>query len=74
MPGADRSRYTILHVVAHGKATREPRETLVFLEDEDRRAQAVEKHQLIARLGLLAAALPQFIFFAAASRPTRSCR
>lgn len=57
--------YPILHIVAHGRARHEPRETLLFLEAADRRVDVVEKHDLVGRLGLLARGLPHFIFFAA---------
>jgi hypothetical protein len=57
--------YPILHIIAHGRARQQPRETLLFLEAADRRVDVVEKHDLVARLGLLARGLPHFIFFAA---------
>jgi tRNA A-37 threonylcarbamoyl transferase component Bud32 len=60
-----RRSYPILHVVAHGRARQEPRETLLFLEHDDRSVDVVEKHELVARLGLLARGLPHFAFFAA---------
>ncbi|MBK9756653.1 MAG: protein kinase [Nannocystis sp.] len=60
-----RNSYAILHVVAHGRARAEPRETLLFLEKPDRSVDVVEKHELVSRLGLLARGLPHFIFFAA---------
>ncbi|MBL8971940.1 MAG: protein kinase [Myxococcales bacterium] len=60
-----RTSYAILHVVAHGRARQEPRETLLFLEKPDRAVDVVEKHELVSRLGLLARGLPHFIFFAA---------
>lgn len=60
-----RSAYPILHIVAHGRARSEPRETLLFLEGPGRAVDVVEKHDLVARLGLLALGLPHFIFFAA---------
>ncbi len=55
-----RRSYPILHVVAHGRARQEPRETLLFLEHDDRSVDVVEKHELVARLGLLARGLPHF--------------
>ncbi len=60
-----RGSYAILHVVAHGRARQEPRETLLFLEQDGRGVDVIEKHELIARLGLLAGALPHLVFFAA---------
>ena len=60
-----RTSYAILHVVAHGRARQEPRETLLFLEKQDRSVDVVEKHELVSRLGLLARGLPHLVFFAA---------
>lgn len=60
-----RTSYAILHVVAHGRARQEPRETLLFLEKANRDVDVVEKHELVSRLGLLARGLPHFVFFAA---------
>lgn len=59
-----RTAYAILHVVAHGRTLPGERKTLLFLEQDDRRVDTVEKHELIDRLALVST-LPQLMFFAA---------
>lgn len=57
--------HTLLHIIAHGRVTRDAEaQTLLYLSDEHNQARAVPKDELVARLGLVAGGLPQFIFFA----------
>jgi hypothetical protein len=58
-------RHTIVHVIAHGRTNPVERETLLYLAGAGGDVDVVEKHQLIARLGLLAEGLPHLMFFAA---------
>ena len=67
-----RGAYPFLHIVAHGRARAEPRETVLFLETPARAIDIVEKHDLIGRLGLLAQGLPHFVFFAACESEVES--
>lgn len=55
-------RYTLLHIIAHGRFSREG-ETIVYLSNESGEVQAVPAKELLARLSQLAT-LPHFTFLA----------
>jgi hypothetical protein len=57
-----KKRYTLLHIIAHGRFNREG-ETILYLGNESGEVQAVPAKEFLARLGQLAS-LPHFVFLA----------
>ncbi|HLA97789.1 MAG TPA: CHAT domain-containing protein, partial [Anaerolineales bacterium] len=56
-------RYNLLHIVAHGALLEKIKDTVLYLEREDRQVEAVSGDKLIAKLKEIGADnLPEFVF------------
>jgi WD40 repeat protein len=64
------ARYTILHVVCHGRFNARAGETAIYLANDDGTTSVVRGEQLIDRLGGVGAGLPRLVFLGSCETAT----